>query len=114
MVFSSSSSSSSNSSSFSSDDDFLYDMNQEATMLFHAGFIACRVKASLGGTTRNHLKEQLRNQKWPNHFLGPFTLNVFTTICIFFPHVYPSHALIYGLKFILEFKKLEIVKSLYS
>jgi hypothetical protein len=33
------------------------DMDQEVTMLFHVGFIACRVKASLGGTTRNHLKE---------------------------------------------------------
>jgi len=27
---------------------------------------------SLGGTTRNHLKEWLRNQKQPNHFFGPF------------------------------------------
>jgi hypothetical protein len=63
MVFSSSSISSSNSSFFSSDDDVLYDMDQEVTMLFHARFIACRVKASLGGTTRNHLKEWLKNQK---------------------------------------------------
>jgi hypothetical protein len=35
---------------------------------------------SLGGTTRNHLKEWLKNQKWPNHFHWPFSLNVFTTI----------------------------------
>jgi hypothetical protein len=84
MVFSSSSNSSSNSSSFSSDDDVLYDMDQKAKMLFDAGFIASRVRASLGGTIRNHLKEQLRNQKRPNNFLGPFTLNVFTTICILF------------------------------
>jgi len=41
MASSSSSSSSSNSSSFSSDDEILYDMDQEATMLFHVGFIAC-------------------------------------------------------------------------
>ncbi len=26
---------------FSSDDEVLYDMDQEATMLFHMGFIAC-------------------------------------------------------------------------
>jgi hypothetical protein len=33
--------SSSNSSSFSNDDEVLYNMDKEATMLFHAGFIAC-------------------------------------------------------------------------
>jgi hypothetical protein len=37
----------------------------------------------LGGTTRNHLKEWLRNQKRPNCFPKPFTLNVFTTIIFF-------------------------------
>ncbi len=62
----------------------------------------------LGWTIRNHLKEWLRNQKCTNHYHGPFTLNVFTTIYIFF-HVYQLHALIYGLKFILESKKLEII-----
>jgi hypothetical protein len=31
----------SNSSFFSSDDEVLYDMNQEATLLFHVGFIVC-------------------------------------------------------------------------
>jgi hypothetical protein len=41
MASSSSSSFSSNSSSSSSDDEVLYDMNQEATMFFHVGFIAC-------------------------------------------------------------------------
>jgi hypothetical protein len=36
-----------------------------------------------GGTTRNHLKEWFKNQKQPNHFLGPFILNVFKTINFF-------------------------------
>jgi len=62
------------------------------------------VNPSLGGTTRNHLKEWLRNQKWSNHFLGPNTLNIFISISFFF-NVYPLHALIYGLKFILKLKK---------
>jgi hypothetical protein len=52
---------------------------------------------SLVGTNRNHFKDWLKNQKWSKHFLGPFPLNVFTTIS-FFPHFYPLHALIYGLK----------------
>jgi hypothetical protein len=39
---------------------------------------------SLGGTTRNHLKEWLKNQKWPNHFHSPFSLNVFTIINFLF------------------------------
>jgi hypothetical protein len=38
------------------------------------------VNPTLGGTTRNHLKEWLKNQKQPNHFYGPILLNVFTTI----------------------------------
>jgi hypothetical protein len=58
------------------------------------------VNSSLGGTFKNQLKEWLRNQKQPNHFFGPFLLNVFT---IFFFHVYQIHGLIYGLKFIWEF-----------
>jgi hypothetical protein len=41
MVFFVSSSSPSNSSFFSSDDEVLYDMDQEATMFFHARFIVC-------------------------------------------------------------------------
>jgi hypothetical protein len=72
------------------------------------------VNPSLGGTIKNHLKEWLGNQKWTNHFLGPFPLNVFKTINCFFSHVYLLHALIYGLKFILEQKKVKIVKKLYS
>jgi hypothetical protein len=39
MAYSSSSNSFSNSSFFSSDDEVLYDMDQEATMFFHVGFI---------------------------------------------------------------------------
>jgi hypothetical protein len=31
------------------------------------------VKTFLGVNTRNHFKESLRNQKWPNHFPRPFT-----------------------------------------
>jgi len=69
------------------------------------------VKTSLGGTIQNHLKEWLRNQKRPILFPRPFTLKVFTIIYIY---VYQLHALLYGLKFILELKELEIVKILYS
>jgi hypothetical protein len=39
-----------------------------------------KVNPSLGGTTRNHLKEWLKNQKHPNHFSRPFSLNVLTSI----------------------------------
>jgi hypothetical protein len=39
---------------------------------------------SLGGTTRNHIKEWLRNQKQPNHFFEPFLLNVFTIISYYY------------------------------
>jgi hypothetical protein len=48
----------------------------------------------LGGTTGNHLKEWLKNQKCPNYFTEPFFLNVFTIInwFFFFP-VYPLYAL---------------------
>jgi fluoride ion exporter CrcB/FEX len=42
------------------------------------------MKAILGGTTRNHLKEWFKNQKEPNHFLEMFILNVFTTIIFSF------------------------------
>jgi hypothetical protein len=66
--------------------------------------------SSLGDTTGNHLKEWLKNQKWFNHFLGPFPLNVFTTIN-FFSHVYPLHTSIYGLKFILELKNVKLKKK---
>jgi len=50
----------------------------------HAKFLYCKVKVSLGGTIRHHLKEWKKNQKHPNHFPRPFTLNVFTTIIFFF------------------------------
>ncbi len=30
-----------------------------------------KAKTSLGGTTKNHIKEWLKNQKQPNNFLGP-------------------------------------------
>jgi hypothetical protein len=43
-----------------------------------------KANPSLGGTTRNHLKEWLKNQKHPNHFFGPFSLNVLTTINCYF------------------------------
>jgi hypothetical protein len=36
------------------------------------------------GRKHSHLKEWLMNQKQPNHFPRPFTLNVFTTIIFFF------------------------------
>jgi hypothetical protein len=63
------------------------------------------VNPSLGGTTKNHLKEWLRDQKWSNHFLGPNLLNIFISIS-FFSYAYSLHALIYGLKFILKFLKM--------
>jgi len=54
---------------------------------------------SLGGTTRNHFKEWLRNQKWLNHFPRPFPLIFFNFlnlyyIYLFIFHVYPLHGLI--------------------
>jgi hypothetical protein len=60
---SSSSSSSSNSSSSSSDDEVLDDMDQEVTMLFHAGFIACTYEDLFKLGNRNGGGE------WP--FCGP-------------------------------------------
>jgi hypothetical protein len=47
------------------------------------------------------LQGMVEKPKVPNHFPKPFPLYVFRTI-IFFFHVYPLHALKYGLKFILE------------
>jgi len=61
---------------------------------------------------KNHLKEWLRNQKWRIHFPRPFISNIFIIINYYFSF-YQLHALIYVLKFILEFKKLEIVENLY-
>jgi hypothetical protein len=50
-----------------------------------------RVKISLGDTTRNHLKECLRNQERPNHFSRPFILNVFTIINFFLMFINCMH-----------------------
>jgi len=58
-----------------------FDENQNSTPTLFKGQVG--VNPSLGGTTRNHLKEWLKNQKQPNHFLGPFSLNVFTIIIFF-------------------------------
>ncbi len=71
----------------------------------HLNIAFCSLWAnpSLGVTIRNDFKEWLKNQKWPNHFLGPFFKKKFTTINYFSSYVYPLHALIYGLKVILEF-----------
>jgi hypothetical protein len=69
------------------------------------------VNPSLHGITKNHLKEWLRNKKQPNYFLGPFLLIFFTTIILFYFHFYPLQALIYGLMFIWEYKKLELRKT---
>jgi hypothetical protein len=48
-------------------------------------------KTSLGGITRKHFKDWLRNHKRTNHFLGPFTLNVFTTTIFFFMFINCKH-----------------------
>jgi hypothetical protein len=42
------------------------------------------VNTSLSGTTRNHLKEWIKNQKWSNHFLGPNPSNIFKNMIFFF------------------------------
>jgi len=62
---------------------------------------------SLGGTIRNHLKEWLRNQKNQIIFLGPFFVKSFHNYKLLFFHVHQLYVLIYGLKFIWKFKKLE-------
>jgi len=61
---------------------------------------------------KNDFEEWLRNRKWSNCFPWLFPLNVFITIS-FFPHVYPLHALIYGLKFILEQKNEICFKNVF-
>jgi len=67
---------------------------------------------SLGDTIKKHLKEWLKNQKWPNHFLGPFPLHVFTTInqltifkCIACLNIW--------FEVYFEIKKIKIIKKLY-
>jgi len=64
------------------------------------------VNPSLGGTTRNHLKEWLRNKKQPNHFFQALFVKCFHNYKLLFFHVYHLHVLVYDLKFIWEFKKL--------
>jgi hypothetical protein len=59
-------------------------VNHESLFLTIGFKIACQILSigvdpSLGSTNRNHFKDSLRNQNWPNHFPGPFPLNVFTT-----------------------------------
>jgi hypothetical protein len=60
-----------------------------------------KTKILLGGTTKNHLFEWLRNQKWPTNIHGPIFKNVFTST-IFFIHVYPLYAKLNGLNCLLE------------
>ncbi len=61
---------------------------------------------SLDGTIRNHLMEWLMNQKQPNHFSDPFSLNVFHNYKLLLFQVNQLHALIYGLKQFGNFKIL--------
>jgi hypothetical protein len=58
---------------------------------------------SLGGTTKNHLKECLNR---PNEFSRPFLKNVFIIMYIYFD-VFQLHALVYGFNFFIEFNKGE-------
>ncbi len=44
-------------------------------------------KTSLGDTTKNHLKEWLKNQKQPNHFFVVY-FKCFHNYKLFFSHVY--------------------------
>jgi hypothetical protein len=57
-----------------------------------------------GGTTRNHLKEFPNEPKVAKSFFWTFFFEMFSQLYIYFSHVYPLHALIYGLKYILEVK----------
>ncbi len=90
---------------------FMVTSNPSLKVLINLSDKGKKVKISLGDTTRNHHKEWGKNKKQPNHFFGSSTLNVFTTI-IFLSHIYQLHALIYGLKFILELNVFEIKKKL--
>jgi hypothetical protein len=71
-------------------------------------------KASLGGTTRNHFKEWLRNRKMAKSFSWALYFKCFHNYRLLFFHVYQLKIVIYSLKFILELKKKEIVEKLYS
>jgi hypothetical protein len=52
----------------------------------------------------------VKDPKMAKSFSRAFYIKCFHNYELFF-HVYQLHALIYGLKFILEFKKLEIAKK---
>jgi len=74
MAFSSSSNFSSNLSFSSNDDEVLYDMDQEATMLFHAGFIIC---------TSRDLFIATKMEEGGGHYVDPtisVQLDVLTTL----------------------------------
>jgi hypothetical protein len=70
------------------------------------------VNPSLGGTTRNHLKERLRNKKQPNNFFAPLSL-IFFIIIIFFSCLSIACTNI-CLDFIWELQKLKKFEILYS
>jgi hypothetical protein len=55
----------------------------------------------------------VKELKTAKSFSWAFYFKCFYNYTLLFFHVYQLHALIYGLKFILELKKLEIVKKLY-
>ncbi len=65
--------------------------------------------APLAITSRNSLK----NWKWTNHFPRTF-LKCFHNFKKKIVHVYPLHALLYGLKFILKLKKWKLSKFCIS
>ncbi len=69
--------------------------------------------SSLGGITKNHLKEWLKNQKESNHFLRHFTLNVFTTIIFFFSCLSIACTNIL-LEVYFGIKKLELKKIIFN
>jgi hypothetical protein len=72
-----------------------------------------KANPSLGDTIRNHFKEWLKNKKWPNYFLGPFLLNVFTTINCYFSCLSIACLNIW-LEVYFGIKKCENFKILYS
>jgi len=57
-------------------------------------------KIFLSDTTKNHLKEWFKNQKWLNNI---FKSDLSQLQFILFFHVYPLHAKIYDLKCLVEF-----------
>jgi len=71
------------------------------------------VKTSLGDTTKIHLKEWLKNQKRPNHVFVIY-FKCFHNYKLLFFDVYQFHALICGLKFILDQKLKNILKNIIN